>query len=234
MRRANILKPQNTFELKPDNVGATPWKPLLTKKPHATLPLENSIGVFNNEDQSVQYDYTIFLPHMFEHPQVEGRATLSPEEAGKRIKKIQNKRKRVWSDMTSVWSADSRFRYKHPYETEILALQYPKAVYQIAEPIKYQPVETTVATFVDSFEGVLDMLSELKKVKEIAIDTEHHDFRTYNGLLSLMQISTRDKDWIVDTLQPWRHKLEVLNEVFADPSIVKVSIDHSASMLVAF
>jgi len=67
------------------------------------------------------------------------------------------------------------------------------------------------------------MLEELKGATEIAIDTEHHDFRTYNGLLSLMQISTREKDWIVDTLQPWRHKLEVLNEVFADPKIIKVN-----------
>lgn len=73
------------------------------------------------------------------------------------------------------------------------------------------------------------MLAELKQAKEIAIDTEHHDFRTYNGLLSLMQISTRDKDWIVDTLQPWRHKLEVLNEVFADPSIIKVCIDYTVA-----
>lgn len=83
-------------------------------------------------------------------------------------------------------------------------------------------METTSATFVNTFEGVLDMLAELKTAKEIAIDTEHHDFRTYSGLLSLMQISTRDKDWIVDTLQPWRHKLEVLNEVFANPKIIKV------------
>ncbi len=67
------------------------------------------------------------------------------------------------------------------------------------------------------------MLDELKGATEIAIDTEHHDFRTYTGLLSLMQISTREKDWIVDTLQPWRHKLEVLNEVFADPNIIKVT-----------
>jgi exosome complex exonuclease RRP6 len=66
------------------------------------------------------------------------------------------------------------------------------------------------------------MLEELKGATEIAIDTEHHDFRTYTGLLSLMQISTREKDWIVDTLQPWRRKLEVLNEVFTDPSIIKV------------
>lgn len=118
-------------------------------------------------------------------------------------------------------STNSEFRHKHPYETEILKLEYPSSIYE-RETIPYQPMETTSATFVNTFEGVLDMLSELKKAKEIAIDTEHHDFRTYSGLLSLMQISTRDKDWIVDTLQPWRHKLEVLNEVFADPKIIKV------------
>lgn len=88
----------------------------------------------------------------------------------------------------------------------------------------YQPVETTVATFVDTYEGILEMLEELKGANEIAIDLEHHDFRSYVGLVSLMQISTREKDWIVDTLQPWRHKLEVLNQVFTDPSIIKVSL----------
>ncbi|KAK6209071.1 Mitochondrial distribution and morphology protein 35 [Pestalotiopsis sp. IQ-011] len=172
MRRANILKPQNAFEVKPDNHDASPWKPLLTKKPHATVPLEDSIGTFNNDQDTIQH--------------------------------------------------------KHPYETEILNMKYPDAIYQVADPIKYQPVETTAAIFVNTFEGVLEMLEELKKAKEIAIDTEHHDFRTYSGLLSLMQISTRDQDWIVDTLQPWRQKLEVLNEVFADPSIIKVL--HGAYM----
>lgn len=91
------------------------------------------------------------------------------------------------------------------------------------EPIPYLPVETTTATYVDTFEGVLEMLEELKKADEIAVDTEHHDYRTYSGLLCLMQISTRHRDWIVDTLQPWRHKLEVLHEVFANPNILKVS-----------
>jgi exosome complex exonuclease RRP6 len=100
--------------------------------------------------------------------------------------------------------------------------EYPSIVYETAEPIMYQPVEKTGPIWVDTFEGVLEMLEELKLAKVIAVDLEHHDFRTYQGLLSLMQISTRDKDWIVDPLQPWRHKLEILNEVFADPSIVKV------------
>ncbi|KAI1826645.1 ribonuclease H-like domain-containing protein [Xylaria intraflava] len=172
MRRANVLKPQNAFEIKPNNHDTSPWKPILTKKPHATLPLEKSLGTFNDETESIQY--------------------------------------------------------KHPYETEILSHQYPNAVFHQNKPIQYPPIEFTTATFVDTFDGVLAMLDELRDATEIAIDTEHHDFRTYTGLLSLMQISTRKKDWIVDTLQPWRHKLEVLNEVFADPNILKVL--HGAAM----
>ncbi len=113
-------------------------------------------------------------------------------------------------------------RFKHPYEHEITAMQYPAQVLESREPVLYLPVEKTKAIWVDTYEGVLEMLEELKKANEIAIDLEHHDFRTYTGLLSLMQISTREKDWIVDTLVPWRHKLEVLNEVFADPKILKV------------
>ncbi|KAI0379425.1 ribonuclease H-like domain-containing protein [Hypomontagnella monticulosa] len=172
MRRANIIKPQNAFEVKPNNLDTSPWKPILTKKPHALVSLKKSLVTFQDENQETQY--------------------------------------------------------KHPYETEIRKLEFPKACFEPKDPIKYQPVETTTATFVDTLEGVLEMLEELKTATEIAIDTEHHDFRTYAGLLSLMQISTRDKDWIVDTLQPWRRKLEVLNEVFADPKIVKVL--HGAYM----
>lgn len=67
------------------------------------------------------------------------------------------------------------------------------------------------------------MLEELKIATEIAVDLEHHDARSYIGLVSLMQISIRQKDWIVDTLKPWRQDLQVLNEVFADPKIIKVS-----------
>ncbi|KAI1756172.1 ribonuclease H-like domain-containing protein [Xylaria castorea] len=172
MRRANVLKPQNAFEVKPNNHDTSPWKPILTQKPHATLPLDKSLVTFSDESQSTQY--------------------------------------------------------KHPYETEIHSLEYPEAIFQRKDPISYLPFESTTATYVDTFDGVLAMLEELKGANEIAIDTEHHDFRTYAGLLSLMQISTREKDWIVDTLQPWRHKLEVLNEVFADPSIIKVL--HGAYM----
>ncbi|KAF5498314.1 Exosome complex exonuclease rrp6 [Colletotrichum fructicola] len=163
IRNANISKPQLNFDPPVDN-NAT-WKPILTEKPHAKVPLEQSL-VSNETDGFVTY--------------------------------------------------------KHPYEAEILEAKYPDRVYQQAEPIPWQPVDKTEATWVDTFEGVLEMLEELKKAKEIAVDLEHHDFRTYVGLTSLMQISTREKDWVVDTLKPWRQQLQVLNQVFADPNIVKV------------
>lgn len=168
----NLPKPQLAFAHKPQNADESPWKPLLTSKPHALVPLEESLGTFKNQ---------------FNHTQ-----------------------------------------YRHPYEYEILQLKYPDTVYQKADPIKYLPVEKTTATWVDTMEGVREMLKELKKATEIAVDLEHHDTRSYVGLVSLMQISTREKDWIVDTLKPWRQDLEILNEVFTDPKIVKVF--HGAYM----
>ena len=113
-------------------------------------------------------------------------------------------------------------RYKHPYDMEIINLDYPANVYAKADPIPYLPYKDTTATLVDTTQAVTSMIQELKCAREIAVDLEHHDEHSYIGLVSLMQISTRNKDWIIDTLKPWRHELQKLNEVFADPNIIKV------------
>ena len=112
--------------------------------------------------------------------------------------------------------------YIHPYAVEIEQYLYPSTVYSNTGPIQYHPFDSTKATYVDTEEALAEMLAELKQAKEIAVDLEHHDYRTYIGLVSLMQISTRNRDWIVDTLKPWRRRLECLNEVFTDPNILKV------------
>lgn len=75
------------------------------------------------------------------------------------------------------------------------------------------------------------MLEELKSAREIAIDLEHHDQHSYIGIVSLMQISTREKDWIIDTLKPWRQALQMLNEIFANPQILKVFQGSSMDMI---
>ncbi|KAF4548610.1 Exosome complex exonuclease rrp6-like protein [Elsinoe fawcettii] len=172
LKSQELLKPQLTFGTIPANDEVAPFRPLLAKKPHAIVPLEESAQAYEGEDG---------LQHT-----------------------------------------------SHPYQAEIEQYEFPSFVYTRAEPIMYEPFESTTATFVDTEEAVDEMLEELKQAKEIAIDLEHHDYRTYIGLVSLMQISTRNRDWIVDTLKPWRRKLSVLNEVFANPNIVKVL--HGAHM----
>ena len=84
-------------------------------------------------------------------------------------------------------------------------------------------LEDTQATWVDTTETFQSMLSKLRKATEIAVDLEHHSYRSYSGFLCLMQISDREEDWILDLLA-LRDEVESLNEVFTDPAIVKVPI----------
>ncbi|KAF2197552.1 exosome complex exonuclease-like protein Rrp6 [Delitschia confertaspora ATCC 74209] len=168
----HLPKPQLSFEHVPTNNETGGFKPLLTSKPHAKVPLEEGLKTYIDASGSEQYP--------------------------------------------------------HPYQVEIQSYKYPASLYEKTEPIQYLPFESTTATFVDTPEALAAMLAELKTAKEIAIDLEHHDNRSYIGIVSLMQISTRNKDWIIDTLKPWRRRLECLNEVFADPSILKVL--HGAYM----
>ncbi|OQV06449.1 hypothetical protein CLAIMM_11011 [Cladophialophora immunda] len=163
----NIPKPQVFFDRQVNNSDSTPFKPLLQTKPHAIVPLEESLG---------------------------------DEDTG----------------------------YNHPYERELTDYKYPPSVYKFKQPIAFTPIDESEHIFVDTEEGVIEMLEELKGAEEIAIDLEHNDMRSYVGLVCLMQISTREKDWIVDTLKPWREKLQMLNQVFADPKILKVL--HGSSM----
>jgi len=170
--RTSIAKPQLKFDHVPTNDETGGFRPLVTAKPHAKVPLEECLKAFKDRNGREQY------PHLF--------------------------------------------------QTEIETYEYPATLYKPSEPQQYQPFDSTTAIFVDNPDALAAMLAELKGAKEIAIDLEHHEIRSYIGMVSLMQISTRNQDWIIDTLKPWRRKLECLNEVFADPTILKVL--HGASM----
>ncbi|KAL3228022.1 hypothetical protein MRX96_003953 [Rhipicephalus microplus] len=89
------------------------------------------------------------------------------------------------------------------------------------------PLEETPCTIVETVDQLKDMCEALSKETEIAVDLEHHSYRSFQGFTCLMQISSRTHDYIVDALA-LRHELQMLNEVFADPKIVKVF--HGADM----
>lgn len=117
--------------------------------------------------------------------------------------------------------------YPHPYEYEIDNQTYPESILTPSTPIPSKDWATTEAIWVDTVDKLKEMIASLRSLTEIAVDLEHHDYRTYYGLVCLMQISNREQDWVIDTLA-LRDDFEPLNEIFTNPNIVKVF--HGAFM----
>ncbi|GAB0091016.1 exosome component 10 [Sergentomyia squamirostris] len=111
--------------------------------------------------------------------------------------------------------------YLHPYEVELNHFEVPEEQLKKVTPAKAKTVEETSFKFVERLEDLQEVVKELMVVKEIAVDLEHHSYRSFQGFTCLMQLSTRSKDYIIDTLA-LREDLTVLNEVFTNPKIVKI------------
>ncbi|KAF7979235.1 hypothetical protein HWV62_43202 [Athelia sp. TMB] len=113
----------------------------------------------------------------------------------------------------------------HPYAYEIKHLQYPAHMMAPtpAPPTAPRSFTETPFSWVDSAAEFSVMLEKLRGKTEVAIDLEHHSYRTWAGFLCLMQISTREEDFVVDLLEPSvRQLVPELNEILTDPQIVKV------------
>ncbi|KAH9065385.1 ribonuclease H-like domain-containing protein [Lactarius vividus] len=124
-------------------------------------------------------------------------------------------------DPASIGDHPDEESLPHPYRYEINNISYPAHMFRSQTPIPFKPFEETPLTWVSTRAHLAALIDKLRESKEIAIDLEYHSYRTYRGFVCLMQISTRDEDWIVDPFE-LRDELEDLNEVFTDPSIVKV------------
>lgn len=111
--------------------------------------------------------------------------------------------------------------YLHPYEFEIEKFEPTLDMMKEKIPQETTDINDAKYNFVDNSSKLQEMLSELRTVNEIAVDLEHHSYRTFLGITCLMQISTRANDYIIDTIA-LREELYALNEVFTNPKIVKV------------
>jgi exosome complex exonuclease RRP6 len=112
----------------------------------------------------------------------------------------------------------------HPYFPEIRALKYADWQVQASSaPYEKIPVEGASYLWVDTDDKLQQMMQSLlsAEARVIAVDLEHHSYRSFLGLVCLMQISTAREDFLVDTLA-LRGQLQVLNQVFCDPAKVKV------------
>lgn len=94
------------------------------------------------------------------------------------------------------------------------------------ENSKLISIENAAYKFIDSLDDLKWLCGHLgkenrSKIREIAVDLEHHSYRSFLGFTCLMQISTRDEDFLVDTLK-LRSELHILNEIFTDFTLTKV------------
>lgn len=112
----------------------------------------------------------------------------------------------------------------HPYEAELGTVSWDGGFFEMRRAARYLRMEDTPLVMVSTEQELREMIQEIKATcvgKEIAVDVEHHDFRSYRGFVCLVQISTRQKDFVVDPFDIFS-QMHLLNEVFTDPSIVKV------------
>ncbi|KAJ3328860.1 Exosome component 10 [Blyttiomyces sp. JEL0837] len=121
----------------------------------------------------------------------------------------------------------SHYKLSHPYEYEIQTLEYPQHQMEILPEILYGSLDDSPFTWVDSEDKLNEMVDILCRQKEVAVDLENHDFRSFQGFCCLIQISTRTQDFVIDALALRAH-LHLLNKCFTDPNIVKVF--HGAEM----
>jgi exosome complex exonuclease RRP6 len=149
----------------------------------------------------------------------------------------------------------------HPYYYELTHPSYPNHVFnppsnpshpsslEISSLACVSTSSTSSShplTFVSTPKDLLALANAISTANELAIDLEHHSYRSYKGFLALMQISTREADFVVDLLVPdvreglrqgkgkstgegeeermAREAGQVIARVFADPSVIKVHL----------
>jgi exosome complex exonuclease RRP6 len=105
---------------------------------------------------------------------------------------------------------DSTTESPHLYETEIRNFAY--LPWQLRAPAAADVVPPTPldrcgpVTMVSTPEELLAMVAAVREElegeeeKAIAVDLEAHNMRSFQGLVCLMQLSTRKQDFLVDTL----------------------------------
>lgn len=109
----------------------------------------------------------------------------------------------------------------HPYEKELERF-HPRPWQLEYRPVEwYTSLADTSFTLVDTKNLFDDMLVKLKRCKEFAMDLEHHSYRSFQGLVCIVQISTRTEDFVVDAIV-LKEEVCRLNEVCTDASILKV------------
>ncbi|GAV05827.1 hypothetical protein RvY_15899-2 [Ramazzottius varieornatus] len=119
------------------------------------------------------------------------------------------------------WHRQDGTTAPHPYQVE-LDMFVPEAKRLVASPpLPAKPSDQTHFVYVDTPDEFRAALNSLMSASEIAVDLEHHSYRTYLGITCLLQISSRTADYVFDTIALRDHMSE-LNVIFTNSAVLKV------------
>ncbi|XP_014675194.1 PREDICTED: LOW QUALITY PROTEIN: exosome component 10-like [Priapulus caudatus] len=144
--------------------------------------------------------------------------------------KIKHNAMQPWHPQGDDDGEDADRLSGHPYQFELNHLQFLPSQLEKMEPRWPESLEDTPLTYVSSYDELVKLKNTLKQEQELAVDLEAHSYRTFLGITCLMQLSTRTEDFIVrpHAALELRSDIHILNEIFSDPSIIKVF--HGADM----
>lgn len=113
-------------------------------------------------------------------------------------------------------------KFIHPLQGELDKIEFAYNQSELPEPLQPAPWESTPFKFVERVQDLKEVAMKLESASEIAVDLEHNQYRSFQGLTCLMQISTRAEDFVVDTLILRKYIGPCLKHIFANPAIKKV------------
>ncbi|KAI8325161.1 hypothetical protein GQ54DRAFT_295614 [Martensiomyces pterosporus] len=219
----NIPRPQLAFRDTIDNSPTTPFVWKIRNKVHAQVPLDYGLpGTDVAGTPMGSHLQSLGISRPVSPASTPGTAT--PREAQQGQRKSPKEQLDVVALMNAMTTAEpgSLTSLPHPYEYEIRHIDYPSQLFEVQEPHPPKEWDSTPFEFVDTVEKLQEMVEHLEATAtEIAIDLEHHNYRSYQGFTCLAQISSRTRDFVVDALA-LRSDLHCLNQVTADPKRIKV------------
>ncbi|WCJ37567.1 Polynucleotidyl transferase ribonuclease H fold protein with HRDC domain [Euphorbia peplus] len=113
----------------------------------------------------------------------------------------------------------------HPYEREITGLiENPSLEFGINfddDDDKELKEMRDFYVWVETESSLTELADILSQLRVFAVDTEQHSLRSFLGFTALIQISTQNEDYLLDTIA-LHDAMGILRPVFADPSICKV------------
>ena len=214
-------------------------RPVLPKFMEPGLPVMSSWNKANVQDQNAKvrflYAKNILRPQLkFKEKVDNSNFPFVPiiKEKPNSLRTLEYQKDDLQSNQTDIPDALDNFIHKqrfgmsntlneHPYKFELEQFEPDVDDMKSVEVIMYKPLKDTELIFVNTIKTLKMLVETLKSVSMFAVDMEAHSFRSFQGITCLMQISTNEQDYLVDTLE-LRSELYCLNVVFTDPQILKV------------